>query len=339
MVGDAYQVAGRTFVPKQNPEGYSATGLASWYGDAFHGRLTANGEVYDVNGISAAHPTLPLPSYVRVSNLENGRSMIVRVNDRGPFARGRLIDVSERVADMLDFHNNGTAQVRVDYMGPARMDGLDEQTLLASYRAPNGGGDTGVRYAWNKPAAKPRTQPQVMLASAPQMPRLGPAVIQPAVNAGRRPSSCPLTPNRGRQTTAATTCWAADPANWLRQFIRRAAKAECRRCAPRKKWPTGRTSKTALAAAAQRRANELGLRNTPTIVRLGVFGNAANADRVARDFSRYGAISKSPSDTGGKNADGRQHRAGPVSRSRHRHCRGKRGRAARREGHRQLAAG
>ena len=135
MIGDPYRVAGKTYIPTDNPR-YAEVGLASWYGSAFHGRLTANGEVYDVNGLTAAHPTLPLPSYVRVTNLENGRSMTVRVNDRGPFAHDRIIDVSERVADMLGFRQEGTARVKVQYIGPAQLDGLDTKKLLASYHAP-----------------------------------------------------------------------------------------------------------------------------------------------------------------------------------------------------------
>ena len=93
MVGKPYRVAGKTYVPRDNPD-YSAVGLASWYGRTFHGRKTANGEVYDMDGLSGAHPTLPLPSYARVTNLKNGRSIVVRVNDRGPYKRGRIIDVS-----------------------------------------------------------------------------------------------------------------------------------------------------------------------------------------------------------------------------------------------------
>ena len=94
-VGKPYQVAGRTYIPEENTS-YEAEGVASWYGDVFHGRLTANGEVFDMNSVSAAHPTLPLPSYVRVTNLRNNRSLIVRVNDRGPFHENRVIDVSVR---------------------------------------------------------------------------------------------------------------------------------------------------------------------------------------------------------------------------------------------------
>ena len=102
-VGKPYQVAGRTYVPEENTN-YEAEGIASWYGDDFHGRLTANGEVFDMNSISAAHPTLPIPSYARVTNLRNNRSLIVRVNDRGPFHENRVIDVSVRAAKLLGFH-------------------------------------------------------------------------------------------------------------------------------------------------------------------------------------------------------------------------------------------
>ncbi len=102
-VGKPYQVAGRTYVPEENTN-YDAEGMASWYGDEFHGRLTANGEVFDMNSISAAHPTLPIPSYVRVTNLRNQKSLIVRVNDRGPFHENRVIDVSVRAAKLLGFH-------------------------------------------------------------------------------------------------------------------------------------------------------------------------------------------------------------------------------------------
>jgi rare lipoprotein A len=133
LVGHPYTVAGRVYVPRENPN-YVAVGLASWYGDAFHGRMTANGEVYDKNSLSAAHPTMPLPSYARVTNLGNGYSVIVRVNDRGPFHGGRVMDVSSRVADVLDIKAYGTAKVKVEYVGPAPMEGSDDDQLLASLR-------------------------------------------------------------------------------------------------------------------------------------------------------------------------------------------------------------
>jgi rare lipoprotein A len=132
-VGQPYVVAGRVYVPEDNPH-YQAVGLASWYGEDFHGRYTANGEIFDLNGISAAHPTLPLPSYVRVTNLQNGRSLIVRVNDRGPYHGNRIIDVSRRAAHLLGFRSRGTAWVRVEYVGRAPMEGSDDQVLEATLR-------------------------------------------------------------------------------------------------------------------------------------------------------------------------------------------------------------
>ncbi|MGI3900204.1 MAG: septal ring lytic transglycosylase RlpA family protein [Janthinobacterium lividum] len=132
LVGRPYTIGGRTFVPNANPQGYAAVGTASWYGDAFHGRRTANGEIFDKGSISAAHPTLPLPSYVRVTNLTNGRSMIVRVNDRGPYHGGRVMDVSQRVADALAFRNAGTGHVKIEYVGRASLAGSDDAKLLAS---------------------------------------------------------------------------------------------------------------------------------------------------------------------------------------------------------------
>ena len=134
LTGRPYTIGGRTYVPSQNPTGYSIVGTASWYGDAFHGRRTANGEVFDKGSISAAHPTLPLPSYVRVTNLKNGRSIMVRVNDRGPYHGGRVMDVSQRVAEALDFRGEGTARVKVDYIGRAALQGSDDSRLLASLR-------------------------------------------------------------------------------------------------------------------------------------------------------------------------------------------------------------
>ncbi len=132
-VGKPYVVAGRTFVPEENTD-YRAEGLASWYGENFHGRLTANGEVFDMESISAAHPTLPLPSYVRVTNLANKRSLIVRVNDRGPFHGNRVIDLSHKSANLLGFRDNGVARVRVEYVGRAALEGSDDTRLLATLR-------------------------------------------------------------------------------------------------------------------------------------------------------------------------------------------------------------
>lgn len=116
-VGNPYQVAGVWYYPRVDHD-YDETGTASWYGRQFHGRPTANGERFDMNKVTAAHPTLPLPSTVRVTNLENGRVLSVRINDRGPFARGRIIDLSRRAAQLLGFESQGTARVRVQIVRP-----------------------------------------------------------------------------------------------------------------------------------------------------------------------------------------------------------------------------
>lgn len=114
-MGDPYSVNGETYVPRYEPN-YSETGKASWYGPGFHGKSTANGEPFDQHDLTAAHRTLPMPSMVRVTNLDNGKSVIVRVNDRGPFAHGRIIDLSRAAASKLDMLRTGTAQVRVEYL-------------------------------------------------------------------------------------------------------------------------------------------------------------------------------------------------------------------------------
>lgn len=121
-VGDPYQIAGVWYTPAEDPD-YVETGIASWYGEAFHGKRTANGAIYDMNALTAAHRTLPMPIKVRVTNLDNGRSIVLIVNDRGPFARGRIIDVSRRASQLLGFHEAGTALVRVEVIGGEADDG------------------------------------------------------------------------------------------------------------------------------------------------------------------------------------------------------------------------
>lgn len=114
-VGTPYQIDDEWYYPQEQPD-YDKTGIASWYGDAFHGKKTANGDTFDKNSLTAAHNTLPLPSMVRVTNLENNKTLILMVNDRGPFARGRVLDVSERAAQILGYHDKGIARVRVQFL-------------------------------------------------------------------------------------------------------------------------------------------------------------------------------------------------------------------------------
>lgn len=129
-VGSPYEINGVWYYPRVDYS-YVETGIASWYGPNFHAKTTANGEVFDENAVSAAHRTLPMPSVVRVTNLENGRSIVVRVNDRGPFAHGRIIDMSRRAAQLLGFEVQGTAKVRVEI--------LAEESRQIAEAARNGG--------------------------------------------------------------------------------------------------------------------------------------------------------------------------------------------------------
>ena len=160
-VGNPYEIYGVWYYPAEDYS-YSETGIASWYGPDFHGLTTANGETYNMNALTAAHRTLPMPSAVRVTNLENGRSLILRVNDRGPFARGRIIDVSRAAARKLGFERKGTAKVQVDILA------LESQQLKLA--ALNGSGEV---------------EPQVQVAAAPRV-----AVkTEPLQTAGGQPAS------------------------------------------------------------------------------------------------------------------------------------------------------
>lgn len=137
-VGNPYQIAGVWYYPAVDYD-YDETGIASWYGPQFHAKTTANGEVFDMNEVSAAHKTLPLPTIVQVTNLENGRSLKVRINDRGPYAHGRIIDMSRRAAQLLGFEAQGTAKVRVTVLGDesrAIAVRLQGEAMLASTGSP-----------------------------------------------------------------------------------------------------------------------------------------------------------------------------------------------------------
>jgi len=211
-VGKPYQVAGRTYVPRENPN-YRSDGIASWYGRDFHGRLTANGEVYDMNSLSAAHPTLPIPSYARVTNLSNGRSVIVRVNDRGPFHANREIDLSVRTAHVLGFHDRGLARVRVEYVGRAPLEGSDDRVLLATLR--EGG-----------PAPHPS---KVMVASTKPvgLPRLASRASGPVPVPEGRPYS--LGRESGASTTAGLRRGSVDITAAARKSLAAAERREARR--------------------------------------------------------------------------------------------------------------
>lgn len=136
-IGEPYQVAGRWFTPKEQPN-YDKTGPASWYGEAFNRRMTSNGEWFDMDRLTAAHPTLPLPSYAMVTNVSNGATIIVRINDRGPFVGPRIIDLSKQSASMLGFKRQGTAKVRVQYIGPAPLNDNGNHLMAMNQELENG---------------------------------------------------------------------------------------------------------------------------------------------------------------------------------------------------------
>ena len=201
-VGKPYSINGRVYEPAEEPN-YRAEGVASWYGPDFHGGRTANGETYNMHGYSAAHPTLPLPSYARVTNLSNGKSMIVRVNNRGPFVHNRLVDLSVGTAKALDFYGRGLARVRLEYVGRAPVDGSDDRMLLATLRegspAP---APSQVMVASAKPflparetkTPLPVERPFALGSTAPaarEVPQLASAKSKPVARAAAKPPAKP----------------------------------------------------------------------------------------------------------------------------------------------------
>lgn len=165
-LGSPYKIAGRWYVPREEP-GYDRQGRGSWYGDDFHGRKTANGEIFDMRALTAAHPTLPLPSYAYVTNLANGRTILVRVNDRGPYANDRIVDMSHASARALGYEGAGTANVRVRYAGRAPLNGDDrrERQFFAEQRW-NRGGTMPVVTA-SRPPDAPVSIPEPFPAGTP----------------------------------------------------------------------------------------------------------------------------------------------------------------------------
>ncbi|MGH7037579.1 MAG: septal ring lytic transglycosylase RlpA family protein [Stellaceae bacterium] len=160
-VGTPYEVSGVWYYPHIDYH-YDRTGVASWYGPKYDGRLTANGEIFDMNALSAAHPTLPLPSIVRVTDLQNGRSLDLRINDRGPFVDGRIIDLSRRAAQLLGFEGHGTAPVRVRV--------LKRRSIEVAQLARQGIIADGPLYAQAVPAAAPLPPVRVARAAPPPPP-------------------------------------------------------------------------------------------------------------------------------------------------------------------------
>jgi rare lipoprotein A len=189
-VGQPYEVNGRQYTPREQPR-YDEVGMASWYGDAFQLRPTANGEIFDMNTVSAAHTTLPLPSLVEVTNLDNGRKLIVRVNDRGPFVDDRIIDLSREAARELGFEHQGLARVRVRYVGPAPLLGPDAGVRVASARPRRSGPvyasrATGASQAVFTSAPAPAATRNLQIL--PSMPARSPAAVRSASSKSAAPA-------------------------------------------------------------------------------------------------------------------------------------------------------
>jgi rare lipoprotein A len=196
LVGKPYTIAGKTYYPSEKQ--YAAVGSASWYGDAFHGRRTANGEIFDRDSISAAHPTMPLPSYARVTNLRNNYSIIVRVNDRGPYSPGRIMDVSRRVAEVLEFRHLGTTKVKVEYLGAASLAGSDDAKLIATLRFDGAPAQLDKSRPPTLVAQSPNAQPAYVNSATPPQPTAREEVAAAAPLPVERLSddSSPLPPTR-----------------------------------------------------------------------------------------------------------------------------------------------
>jgi rare lipoprotein A len=224
-IGKPYRINGRLYTPRDE-RNYRETGTASWYGPNFHGKPTANGERFDQNGISAAHRTLPLPSFVLVENLDNGRQLTVRVNDRGPFAHNRIIDLSRRAAQLLDMQRAGVARVRVTRIYP---DGEDQPgpkplprvTIAAAPQAK-------VRSAPVRTAAAPVPVPVPVPAAPPALPErilLAQSEMGPD---GPIPSTLPDTRKTIRSVDVPQPGEAPqtdDPADWLDGGVDTAAES------------------------------------------------------------------------------------------------------------------
>ena len=206
-VGAPYQVGGVWYVPREQPN-YDEVGVASWYGDAFQMKATANGEIFDKDLPSAAHTTLPLPSLVEVTNLANGRKVIVRVNDRGLFVDGRIIDLSHEAARQLGYDRQGLARVRVRYIGPAPLYGEDTRRF-ARYAPPAPAAVVAAAAPPPPPPALPPPASDLVLTAAPLA--KGPAVEIAQSTLAPLPKAAPLAATQPPTPVLPPTVEAAAP--------------------------------------------------------------------------------------------------------------------------------
>ena len=281
-LGSPYKVAGRWYVPREEP-GYDRQGTASWYGDDFHGRKTANGEIFDMHALSAAHPTLPLPSYVYVTNIDNGRTIMVRVNDRGPYVSDRLIDLSHTSARALGFEGQGRAHVRVRYAGRAPLNGDDrrERQYLAEQR-------------WNNN----RDVPPIAAYRPPQAPITGPQPF-PEGTPGRWSPTAYRAALAGKPAPVDVQPAAAVSRGWTEP------RAAFQPTASLPSKPAALAGPPPVYAARSTAAGR-------AFVQVGVFRDRANAERLRRELGTLGPVEVAPL-PGGQNGEVYRVRLGPMS--------------------------
>ncbi|MEO3999305.1 septal ring lytic transglycosylase RlpA family protein [Mesorhizobium sp. CAU 1732] len=280
QTGKPYKIRGKWYHPKEDPN-YRKVGAASWYGDAFHGRLTANGEIYDMTHLTAAHPTMPLPSYARVTNTTNGSSVIVRVNDRGPYAHGRIIDLSRQAAQMLDYTHHGIAKVEVEYLGRAPLHGQDDAFLMASYRPggaapdPSDGMPTGVMIAMNGPTPTSRASASAAFPLSQQAPAFaGPSSAGDVV----LPEFAPIAPERPGQDIAAIGFAPSPALAYADERVKRASAAI-------DAFASGELTPEALAQRYASRTNA-----QSDYVAVGTYGDQGAAETIARALASAGQV-------------------------------------------------
>ena len=293
-LGSPYKVAGRWYVPSEDP-GYDKQGIGSWYGDDFHGRKTANSEIFDMNALTAAHPTLPLPSYAYVTNLDTNRTILVRVNDRGPYVSDRLIDLSHASARALGYEGRGMAHVRVRYAGRAPLNGDDrrERQFLAEQRW-NTGRDNMAVAAYRPPQA-PIAPPQPFPEGTPG--RWSPTAYRAAL-AGK-PAPIVVQPGVTRSNVAS----AAPAPQWqTRTSYQPTASIPQRPSALAGPAPVYQAPVTAARLSSTGRA----------FVQVGVFRDRSNAERLRRELATLGPVEVAPL-PGGQGGEVFRVRLGPMS--------------------------
>lgn len=272
-VGAPYEVEGVWYYPGADYS-YDETGIASWYGPDFHGKNTANGEVYNMNDLTAAHPTLPLPSIVRVTNLDNGRSIVVRVNDRGPYVRGRIIDLSRRAAQLIGMIGTGTAKVRVQI--------LPDESRQAVLLAQQGEIPSAERIASAVPTEKVSAEtlvppPGVQAASSP-----APAAA-PALPAQPPPAPVVIASAQAAPLPAQGTPFAAP------QPVERAPLAAPKAAGPSPMPVPAAAAADPVKAVLDQAVITVPVKATSIYVQVGAFSQLDNANRLRAKLSTMGS--------------------------------------------------